>query len=537
VLERAAIVGREFSEEQAAALLPEEIHATLSRHLETLSKRRFIRPAPSAVGIEGTYRFRHGLIQEAAYRRLSKRLRADLHERLAEWLERGSRQRTDEAEEILGYHLEQASRYRRELGDVGRPDLEGAARRHLTAAEQRAMSRRDYSAALNLAERALALATPDELDTPLEIDRVDALVGLGRLETGLCVAHEAADRAAVFGGRVAELSLRVVEFMLGMFTDPEGWEERMETLLEQALPELEMAGDDLALYLAYSATGLVAINRGQADAQVKALERSLVHARRLGSPRYDAWVLLADGHFYGSTPVPAMLAWLDEHEISGSRHHQLRLCRASALAMLGSMDEARSLIADVRGELRECGNLMELAVGSHWPSYVELLASNPARAEQYLAEAFDFLQQHGERGIRSSVAAHRAIASYDLGKVEEARVWADRAAELAGVFDPFTHLAEMRVRAKVLARLGEDEIAEGLARECVALAQRTDFVNAQGDAHCDLAEVLTLVGKAEEGASALGQAQGCYERKGNLVMADRVRARLADLNSVGYSAT
>ena len=34
------------------------------------------------------------------------------------------------------------------------------------------------------------------------------------------------------------------------------------------------------------------------------------------------------------------------------------------------------------------------------------------------------------------------------------------------------------------------------------------------DAHADLAEVLLLVGKADEAAAALEQALGCYERKG-----------------------
>jgi class 3 adenylate cyclase/DNA-binding SARP family transcriptional activator len=60
VLERAAIVGKELSEQEAAVLLPEEAHPTLTRHLEALVRKRFIRPAPSASGRGGPYRFRHG---------------------------------------------------------------------------------------------------------------------------------------------------------------------------------------------------------------------------------------------------------------------------------------------------------------------------------------------------------------------------------------------------------------------------------------------------------------------------------------------
>ena len=69
--------------------------------------------------------------------------------------------------------------------------------------------------------------------------------------------------------------------------------------------------------------------------------------------------------------------------------------------------------------------------------------------------------------------------------------------------------------------------AERLAREAVAIGEGTDALNWQGDAYADLAEVLLLGGKAEEAAAALERALDRYERKGNLVMAQRMRDRLA----------
>jgi tetratricopeptide (TPR) repeat protein len=83
------------------------------------------------------------------------------------------------------------------------------------------------------------------------------------------------------------------------------------------------------------------------------------------------------------------------------------------------------------------------------------------------------------------------------------------------------------VRAKVLARRGEHESAERLARKSVALAEGTDFLNDQADAYADLAEVLELAGGRDEASAALEQALTLYERKRNLAMAERVRARLA----------
>ena len=84
-----------------------------------------------------------------------------------------------------------------------------------------------------------------------------------------------------------------------------------------------------------------------------------------------------------------------------------------------------------------------------------------------------------------------------------------------------------QVKAKVLARRGEHAEAERLAREAVAIGDETDMLDAQGDAYADLAEVLLLAGKPDEAAGALEQALERYERKGNLVSAERARTRSA----------
>ena len=86
-----------------------------------------------------------------------------------------------------------------------------------------------------------------------------------------------------------------------------------------------------------------------------------------------------------------------------------------------------------------------------------------------------------------------------------------------------------QVRAKVHARRGEHADAERLAREAVAICDETELLDQQGDAYADLAEVLLLTGKPDEAAAALEQALERYERKGNLVSAQRMRDRLAGL--------
>jgi hypothetical protein len=81
----------------------------------------------------------------------------------------------------------------------------------------------------------------------------------------------------------------------------------------------------------------------------------------------------------------------------------------------------------------------------------------------------------------------------------------------------------------VLIRRGRAEEAARLAREAVEFALRTDMLDEQGTAFADLGEVLELAGGAAGAAEAYERALDCYERKGNIVSAERTRERLQAL--------
>ena len=81
-----------------------------------------------------------------------------------------------------------------------------------------------------------------------------------------------------------------------------------------------------------------------------------------------------------------------------------------------------------------------------------------------------------------------------------------------------------RVRAKLLARRGDVEAAERLAREATSRAARTDFLDLRAHAVADLAEVLRLAGRSEESAAAVQEAIRLYERKGNTAAAAALSA-------------
>lgn len=70
-----------------------------------------------------------------------------------------------------------------------------------------------------------------------------------------------------------------------------------------------------------------------------------------------------------------------------------------------------------------------------------------------------------------------------------------------------------------------------IAREAVAIVERTDATNFQGDGYWNLAEVLAAADRNDEAADALQQALERYMRKKNLAMVAQVQPRLEALRA------
>ncbi|HEX7527001.1 MAG TPA: AAA family ATPase, partial [Gaiellaceae bacterium] len=326
LLERAAIEGETFHRGAVQALAPDEPQVT--HRLASLTRRELIRPDKAQIAGEDAFRFRHLLIRDAAYDGIPKAVRADLHERYADWLaERGSG--LVELDQLLGYHLEQACRYRRELGRPVAPALAARARGHLTAAGRRAYRRRDEDAAASLFSRAAALLEPDELDLALELDLGNSLFRSGAAQSAVERNVAATKQAAARGDHLSELALCVQGGTLDVFLATEGAVGRLEELVSQAVPKFKATGHHVALAEANLGAWLVATVRGLHDDAAAAADHALENARLAGLPHYDAHLLpaAARGRWYGSTPIPELLHWLDAQEQAGSTNHILRLTR------------------------------------------------------------------------------------------------------------------------------------------------------------------------------------------------------------------
>ena len=215
------------------------------------------------------------------------------------------------------------------------------------------------------------------------------------------------------------------------------------------------AGDDLALYIAYHALGWAAFKRAQMGAGLEAYERAFAHARQAGHLPPGAFRVRAFARFFGATPVPQLLTWLDDNEPQHGRDQFFRAYRAGALAMLGRFEEAREILAQARGELAERGGGVLLANITAFESvWVELWAGDPAAAAEFGSEGFRQHEQLGEQGLLSYAAATLGKALYALDRLDEADAWTSRAAELGTSDDISKEMLWRQVRAKVLARRG-----------------------------------------------------------------------------------
>src|SRR5436309_2744503 len=228
VLERAAVAGTEFVRSAVLQLLEEADRSEMDARLLRLARRDLLTPRP---GREDAYRFRHALIRDAAYAGIPKELRAQLHERYAAWAANTRAGKAGDVDEIVGYHLEQAVRYRQQLGplDDDGVTLGRRAAEILGAVGRRAFARDDAPAAVNLLDRAVALATdnqPARLDLSRELGL--ALWSLGEVARAESLLNGIVAAAAATGDKREEWYALLEQSAMRSMVDPAHTEDALE---------------------------------------------------------------------------------------------------------------------------------------------------------------------------------------------------------------------------------------------------------------------------------------------------------------------
>ncbi len=515
VLEWAAVAGKHFVRSALRRLAPDADQADVDARLLSLARKDLLAARP---GREDAYRFRHALIRDAAYAGIAKEVRAQLHERFADWAAGTTAGRAREVDEIIGYHLEQAFRYREQLGPLDEHAHSLAARgaELLGGAGRRAFARDDLPAALTLLDRALALMNEEE---PARLELVRelsmALWWAGEVARAESLLNGLIEAASALGDRGQHWSGLIEQAARKNISGGEADAEELLQVSQEAIEVFEELGDDAGLARAWRRVAHAHQVRSRYGPAEEAGEKALVHVRRAGDRHEEARIVdtLCTSLLYGpanaAEAIDRCLQMLEWARGSRVMEANVGISLAGLKAMRGDFEEARSLAAAARQAYEELGLRLATAGLTQVTGPLELLAGDLDAAERELREGLDILEPLGSSGYQDALLADVA---YRRGNVDEAERLLARA-EAGAADDNIAAQVEWRaVRAKL-------ERSVELAEAAVELAGRTDALNLRGDAELDLAETLRLAGEPDEAARAVQRALELYEQKGNVVAA------------------
>ncbi len=504
----AAVVGRFFSADAVIALAGEGARPSLA----LLEQKDLIRSQPVTFTTGDAFRFRHILIRDAAYEAISKAGRAELHERLAVWLETTREQR--EIDELVGWHLERAFALKRDLG-VADADLSRRAYGSLTRVGRRALGRGDTTAGASLLERALAL--PGDIDADrieAQLDLVPALLERGNLAQAEELVSSTITRSQELGDAALLARALVERSHLLFHTDPEIWVQTARDIASEARAPLEQAGDDVSLARAWFLVVLHAYIQGRTGDFEAALEPALFHARRTGDRRHvhALLTLAARSVLFAPLPVDDAIARCDALVDEGADAGVAHGVRACLHGMAGRFDAARAEYAAGRALLEEFGRTRQLAVQGFYGASIELWARDGAAAERELRRSAKTLDAIGDRGTLATVGALLASALELQGRQDDALRWAEASRRESSTADLISQVHWRTALARLMPGRGVE-----LAERAVAVAANTDWTVLQADAWLCLRDVLLADDRPEDAAGAGARATELYRAKGHSV--------------------
>jgi class 3 adenylate cyclase/tetratricopeptide (TPR) repeat protein len=527
-VECASVIGKEFYVGAVQELLPEPLRTGTGDLVLSLVRKGLVLPDRSAISGEDAFRFRHILIRDAAYNAIPKERRAELHERFADWIVGVAGDRASEQDEIVGYHLELALRYREALGplDDRARELAGRASDRLASAARRALGRHDLQAVANLLGRAETLLDPaDPSRIALLPDLAIALWEVGSSEAARAVEREAIGRADELGDPEVGASVTLARWYLR--EDFKGEHDRARSDAMEAITIFEHSGNEGGLTRAWQLIGSVEWDLGQAGKQLAALDRALDHARLAGSTFDTAEVLLntTASLVRGPTPVPEGIeraeAILDGYRGNRAAEAYTGHALAHLRARLEDFDGARDAVARYRGFFQDTGQVLAYWYSAEVSFDVEMLAGNADAANAVAEEAWAALLEHDIRW--AYLAAFLAQSRLALGRLDEA---SDAAADAVTSSIAIERALGLGVLARIAGTKGDPARAQEQIGEAVAIVEQTDFLFDRGTVYLDQAAVLGTIGRAEESRAALERALSEFERKGDVVSARRIRALL-----------
>ncbi|ORB68822.1 nuclear transport factor 2 family protein [Mycolicibacterium tusciae] len=518
VLEIASVVGSEFSI-GAVRAIADGRGAGVTLSLNRLRRLELAQPSGAYVGDEPVWRFHHVLIRDVAYRRLLKSDRAELHEKLAGWVETGGQSVAFDSDEMVARHLEAAYSYRSQLGALDAHSRELAVRsaRHYAASARRALDRDELVSAGTQAARGAALAAADEaLHADLLLIGCEAFLSAGDVAAGAPLVDELE--------RIADDALApwatCYRCQFVVYTDPERLLE-VEARLHEAIDEFGRRTDHAGLAKAHRVRAGARGRLGRiGDSEIDLFE-ALIAARQSGDHRQITAALGAapGAALWGPSPVPKAggrcldVVRMQRMTTAAPSLEATSLRHLAVLELLrGRPDKARTMLADARQVVADLGLRHGLMETELFAGIIESMEGDPVAAEPHFRTALEGLDALGVGADAGQAAALLARSVLAQGRLEEADRHAAESERLAGR-NLKTAIAWRAVRAEIFAEQGRHAEAVTMAREAVAVGAGTDLVLDHAEACLALSRVLTTAGDAKGAKSARGEAEALYAAK------------------------
>jgi class 3 adenylate cyclase/tetratricopeptide (TPR) repeat protein len=517
VMERGSIEGEVFHRGAVAALSPAPVKGGVEAHLATLVRKELVRSTPSMFPMDEGFRFRHLLIRDAAYESLPKATRAELHEQFAAWL---STHELVEGDELVGYHLEQAHRYRAEMnpGDTALARLAARASERLAAAGIGALDRADFNAGVGLLRRASAvLPVGDPRRLALAPELAAALGESGRVDEAFEILEEASAAEDVRTRARAAVTRAILR------QQPVAGGEAIREAFERT-------GDEYGLALYWWSMAWDAWGRVLCAETAEACELALACLARAGLERGrvadSIRARLLSTYIFGPIHVDEAIDRVEALIAEGAGQVALAYARVvlgRLCAMRAEFDKARELVAGARQSYRDAGMLVVAGALSMYESRVEWEAGNLGAAERTLEEGLAQLEEIGDRGFHGTVALMLAELRYVRGRYDDALALFASARTTTEPYDLFNIVLLDSIEGCLLAREGRLEEALRQCRRAIEHTDGMDGLEARAAPRRYLAEALFLAGRTDEARTVAIEAIAIREAKGDTTGAARTR--------------
>jgi class 3 adenylate cyclase len=522
VLQRGSIEGQVFHRGAVSSLLPSDLRSEVASSFGPLMQKEFISPGEAELAGEDAFRFRHLLIKDAAYRALPKETRAELHERLADWLEDVAGPRLPELEEIVAYHLEAAFRYREELGSAAAASaLAHRAAARFAAAGERASKRGDVGAATSLLGRAAELGDPGHHDrVHLLLKLADVAESAGQTDLARKVWREIDAKISATSDDPLRAAVMVQRLDTELMEEADlDWPATVHAETDVAIPILERAGDAHGLAAAFFVRGNADWVAARISSAVAAWELAATRAIRAGDSSLEAealsWIGVA--WTFGATPV--------DHAVPQLEALSTRVAGMATAA--GIVDCALSISLAIRGDDLAAGTAADRA-RELWREHglQFYLAHFASQGDAWVArcrgdpDAESLAWQEGLEASRR-IDQEDEFLAVNLARLVAARGDADGATRL---MDSIAHEAAsgnrhvrdvwVETSAIVGARHGEAAEARQACAEIAEIIENTEFVIGAADGWMTIALVHRLLHDMAACDAAVERALDLYRAKG-----------------------